>query len=617
MVSLPYPSGSGCVTFIRDHPPTDLPPGHVVALNPLALAGAQQRGLAASVPDDHFDRRTLLADQTDYLSWLLGWLDRLDARAGQGRGIPRLAAHFLTTAVDSLVVGTRVLRAVVDALEPERLAYGAPASTALDRPLTDDLQFRPRLGDLPLAARILPLIAQDIGLHYQTFPSLPVVLKPSPARPHAARSLLRTIPAALRSRMAPVRNLWSPVNSRSGPDATLMLWQQGYGAGAFARAERHLGRRVLSIVRGESATNLLAPGPFGLRTIGPTVHWDPAPTLCEINVSDLLDEIDRWARLPGIGQLLQARMDLYLTQICPTILHAAEALGPQLLQERVRLVAVANPSTLEEHAVLAAAAFQGIPRRLCQHGDQAFSYDFWLSGQTNNAEEFAWSDPSLPADLQAGASRYGRPCPVFVGPGPRVTTLRRRGRRAAVRATIIHPRAICYVPAPFTADSYPVGSSYFQDSWYYRWQLALLDLMATEPALEFVWKALPAANETPDPIPQLLAERGLANVVYEVRPLPRVIGRMGKILMDYPSTGLFEAVHYRKPVLALYFPRFAEVRDAARVLFGPCLRPCHTEAAALDEVRTFLQAGTGEYRVPPQRLWHVPGLPPGGPLQTP
>ena len=126
--------------------------------------------------------------------------------------------------------------------------------------------------------------------------------------------------------------------------------------------------------------------------------------------------------------------------------------------------------------------------------------------------------------------------------------------------------------------------------------------MASRPDCRFIWKGLPSSDQLADPIPGLIADRGYANVSFELRPLLDVIAGMDRIFTDYPSTALFEAVHVRKPILALLFPRFCVVRPTAAARFETVLRPCDTETEALAQISRFLDADGNAWLVPERNL---------------
>ncbi len=565
----------------------------IIALTPQAIRDCATAGLPTSVLDDHVDRGALLQDQDDYLRWQLDWLNRLDRLGAGGNGSVRAAAHLIKTPIDSAVMATRLLRAAILATGARRVTYVGPhGPDERDLPHQGHLQFWPMLGDVPLAARLLPILAEDLRVEYEEL----VVDEPTSAPPSPNR-LVAGSGGPLVPRLAAIRNLGGLRPRSRSRSATLVLWYAGYGLRRFARAERLRGCRVLALQRGEFTTRVLEPSPWGFRSLGPQIVLlrESSAHRLSPELTGLLDEVDTWAGAPGVGAILGSRIERYVFDICAAVDRAASQLQPQLVDAQVDRVAAANPSSIEEFAaLLAAKRAGGIRRTLLQHGDQLLSYDPWPVTETQNFDEVLSSDPTAGADLKKAAHALGEGAPSILPESPRVESLRLRGSwRPARRATT--DMTVCYVPTPYVGDSYVLGGSYFDDAWYYRWQSRLLECMTRKTQVRFIWKALPRSNQAPDPLESVIREHAHANVVYESRPLLHVLAGVDRVIVDFPSTALYEAVHFRKPVLALSFRRFAQLRSSAAAACGPVLRECDDEIEALDAIEAFLESAAHDW----------------------
>jgi hypothetical protein len=74
------------------------------------------------------------------------------------------------------------------------------------------------------------------------------------------------------------------------------------------------------------------------------------------------------------------------------------------------------------------------------------------------------------------------------------------------------------------------------------------------------------------------------------------------VFTDFPSTALHEAIHLRKPVLALVFPQFTELRSSAARDFAPILRQCEDEMQALTHLTRFLDDPPEQWTLEPTVL---------------
>ena len=81
-----------------------------------------------------------------------------------------------------------------------------------------------------------------------------------------------------------------------------------------------------------------------------------------------------------------------------------------------------------------------------------------------------------------------------------------------------------------------------------------------------------------------------------------MIDDVDRVFTDYPSTALYEAVHLRKPVLALSFERFFVLREKAAARFRQVLRVCQTEDDALQYLGEFINDPPSQWILPPEMI---------------
>lgn len=569
--------------------------GTVIALTPAAYDDCRRLGLEPTVVEDHTRRSQFCRDPSAYHRWQLDWLARVDM-ASQLDGVARSCADLIVPAVDSLVIAASTLAGAIDTLAPAAIRYVGRNGPSESGYHNGNLAFWPRLGDVPLAARMLPLIAAARGLAFDARTiNNEIAAGPTPLLRRARRQLARMVGPYRRVR-------WRGTHTGVHRPATLMLWYAGYGAEGYAADEHRARRDAVFITRGDTAFRIVDPTlPPRHRRGGPVDLTVPAVSQLAPSIAALLDEIDTWAGVPGAGRILESRLAVYLQGICSTVARAAELVASEFPRFEIDRVAAANPSSLEEFACLVAAGVAGLPRTLVQHGDSLFSYSSWLVTQTQNFEHFAASDPTVGSAFAADATTLGVEPPEVTNYAPRAQTLRSRALRRA-RHLKRAAGTICYVPCFFVGDAKRVASGYFDDAWYHRWHLRLLDLMASRADLRFIWKGLPSVDLSPDPVPDIIAERQLANVTYKSRAFLEVIGEVEQVFTDYPSTALYETVHAGKPVLALIFERFATLREDAAGRFDQVLRRCDSEDDALAHLRGFLDASPSAWLLPVEQI---------------
>jgi hypothetical protein len=557
-------------------------PYPTVTLTAGAAADRFMAGLNPLSVDDYVDRHALLlSHQREYLRWQLDWLRRLGARAGVPPEACRAAFGYLRSPVDSVVAWSSLLRDTIRRAGPTEVIYIGPAVDDEREPWHGShMQFWPKLGDRPLADRLLPLVCAQVGVGFRA------EYWQAPASVVCSTDVAPSVRTRIRENLVVPYNFWPAGSWRRRGPSSVMLWPSGYGARIVARAEKRRHRRVLLLDRRKRTPALIQVLPAGSLRLSRALDIQLPATTTPLSedMLELLDELDHWTGVSRAGRILEHRLATYLNRVCPTVERLSRQLEPALRREDVVAVIATNPYTfLEYGCLLAASRIPGVQRTLVQHGDHAYSYDSWLATETQNFDRFAFSDPTVPGDLTEAAQDLGCPVPTFDKWAPRLDHLLRHRARAAPR----HEGPICYLPTVFNGEAADLGESGFDDTWYFRWQRALLGIMAEHSQLSFMWKALPPSSQkTGDPLP-IFIER-VPNVRYETMPFTVLAVGIAATITDFSSTGLYEAVALGLPVLALSFNRFEVIRPRARTALGPVLHPCQDISDGEAAVREFL-----------------------------
>ncbi|HUS60758.1 MAG TPA: hypothetical protein VMY34_01090, partial [Acidimicrobiales bacterium] len=366
--------------------------------------------------DDHVDRASTLPNSLDHARWAYAWVGQLDEAIeaqGTATASAQLVLPFLTAAITSALL----LGAAVRALDPDEILYVGPPGLGPDpSPMhRGHLQFWPRMGDAPLARRLLPLVGSQVGAEFRAVDTR----ASQPLRHGARRSMVVEIARDIRR-----------AHRLAGPEAgtgghALITWMGGYGLRAVVGVVRDAGAGAVFLDRGRHYTRVLRPRRIGFEALTPPIpvkieeQWaEPAP-----NLLPLVDEIDRVAGLSGLGKVVAGRVGMFAGSIVPVVQDAATELAQWFGRLGITRVLTANPASIEEFAALAAAGWCGITRELYQHGDHAFTYDPWLITELQHIDTFRTSDSTLTRDVPRAAVLIGARCPEIVVDSPRVASL--------------------------------------------------------------------------------------------------------------------------------------------------------------------------------------------------
>ncbi len=566
------------------HSATDVEPGDVhVALTPEAYQVCVDAGLAPTTVDDHADRGALRGEETDYLRWQADFFRRMEHHAAdRPRPARRLAAHVLKTPMDSVVIWSRLLGDVLDTLRPRDVVLQVPGGAALPGAWRRDLQSLPSLGDRPLAADLLPILcaARSIAYAPRETPSPPRTAPPAPL--------------AAKARGVAALRVWrNAFRLPGGGGPTDMLVGVGRFIRPLAGRNRREGRRAAFALVDTDGVRFVAAG-APPRTLARFAL--PSPPAGATELGPLAGEIARWSRAELPGSFL-GRLGRYLDDVCVRIERLADSIEPFLAARGVERVFVSNPSWIGDYAILLAAGRLGVQRIYVQHGEQLFSMRSMLVSEAPGFDAWMVTDPTAADHLRQAGEELGVEVPALVAGSPRTKMLAERRAGGDWDAL-----PICYVPGLFVGDAVIVDAGYFEDTAYYRWQLSLLDLFASHSDRRFVWKALPASNQTRDPIPAVIERRAISNITYETTPFPRLAHRVGRVVTDYASTAAFEAAHAGRPLLALVDERYVSPRPAAMAAFGASAQSCRSPDEAVEAIERFLASPAQGYVVDPARL---------------
>ena len=95
----------------------------------------------------------------------------------------------------------------------------------------------------------------------------------------------------------------------------------------------------------------------------------------------------------------------------------------------------------------------------------------------------------------------------------------------------------------------------------------------------------------------LINDRGCKNIKYATEPFVKWIKKTDLVLLDYPSTALYEAAVSGLPVMSLYYAPFNVVRESAIKLFGRSLQAFSSFAEGIAKMDDFLNSHSDDFIV--------------------
>ena len=169
------------------------------------------------------------------------------------------------------------------------------------------------------------------------------------------------------------------------------------------------------------------------------------------------------------------------------------------------------------------------------------------------------------------------------------------GKRA--KSKKVQPKTVVFVPIMYQWDNTFWAESRVPDTWYFSWHKALIDFFGSRADFNFIWKGIPDSNDTYDPIPNLIDDRGYKNIEFATEPFVKWIKKADLVSLDYPSTALYEAAVSGLPVMSLFFAPFNVVRGSALKLFGKSLQPFNEFDEGIVRIGNYLNSNLDEFIV--------------------
>ncbi|MDP8298865.1 MAG: glycosyltransferase [Candidatus Tantalella remota] len=155
---------------------------------------------------------------------------------------------------------------------------------------------------------------------------------------------------------------------------------------------------------------------------------------------------------------------------------------------------------------------------------------------------------------------------------------------------------IMYVPTKLFFGFRTYNGYLYPLTWYFELQKAIIDLFCERKDLKFIFKFAPGQNWSARSILKYIEDKAAPNIFIETRPVADCLGRVGRVLLDFPSTSLYEAAAAGIPVMSLSHSLLG-VRKLAEDLFGTSIREFDGVEDAVDAVKTYLNEEPGKYRV--------------------
>jgi len=171
-----------------------------------------------------------------------------------------------------------------------------------------------------------------------------------------------------------------------------------------------------------------------------------------------------------------------------------------------------------------------------------------------------------------------------------------RAVRKKWEGSVRDSNTVMYVPTKLFVGFRMYNGYLYPLTWYFELQKAFIDLFASRKDVRFVFKFAPGQDWAERSILKYIEDKSSGNISVESRPVSECLGEAGRVLLDFPSTSLYETAAVGIPVMSLSH-RLLGVRKEAEDLFKGSIREFSDIPEAVDMAGKFLDDDPERYKV--------------------
>ncbi len=587
---------------------------NVIALTPSACYELDKTNIKYSILEDYYGQEGILKEEDNYFTSQLTWFDELDKFLFRifptAKKIKIKLARFyyihLKTIVDPIVIRSKMLSGFIEKAKPTSIVY---VSNKRRKDTIDfTLYFR---GSESLFSRLTPIICSKYSVPFSG-----IVIKREGSIGNSPVSRIEKLKGKIRANEY-IKNMWlfykystafgiiSSLFRRKGPP-NIFLLKSGYGSQGLIKDFIRGGHRVFL----RSEEKILKCSPFRISQyreikkdnnnarMEPEFegNWRKIEEYLH-DQTKILDWINQNCGV-DVSAIILPRLQRFIEIICPKILSLIHGYVQFYNDNNIDFVITPHQAVPDEFAAISATKYSKATKSVCiQHGNEVFSSKRCYVSELWPYDIYFATDEEMAKYYEKHFNLYDNCAPQLIPSfSYRLNRAVDFSQKKRFRVKKGGNKTLIYVPTMLGWDSTRLGPRY-EDVWYYKWQCALLRLFTSRQGFHFVWKGIPISNTVYNPIPNLIYDQKYPDIEYATNPFIQWIKNADLVLLDYPSTALYEAAVARLPVVSLYQSSFVRVRESAVKLFGNSLQPFSNIREGVNKVTEFLNSNPDEFVV--------------------
>lgn len=570
--------------------------GKIIALTPEVCYSLDKKGLEYSIIEDYFDAHTLFEDRLFFMEDQSKQLHKLDCFIKDK--IPQLSkfnldlatlySFRLKTSIDPVIFKSRALMILFEKLQPQEVIFVKyPGNKKRENNFTS-------LNNGSLFSRLVPLIChkknistrQIIGEKSQKNESSDSYSK---QKISSVMNIIYKIGSFLPVFLSIRKknrclNIFQTNIAYSGFNTFKGIIKEGHNAYLLK------GNRIYSLSRFRLKISNLSKFESS-RTAVSIKEWEHLSQ--NIYGSELLSWVNDKCQL-DVSDIILPDLEHFVAKICPEILGKYVFFVSFFQKESIDALVSPFMQGPSELAAIAAARSLNNTKSFCvEHGDDIFKNIFFRMEELTFFDHVITSNKEHKQYLDLLCKRNGLESKVHVCQH-RLSPLQsfKPKKTPSENSKTNH---VLFLPTFFVGDSLRIDCDvHLSPTAYYKFQKKILFYFSTKKEYHFIWKGLLGAESISNPIPYIIDNENISNVVFESKPFTSYLKDASRVLFDYPSTGLYESTFVGIPTMSLCDTKL-NIRLQAIENFGHNVSVFSGTEEAISKIDEFLVSSPNDY----------------------
>jgi len=580
--------------LVEDYSPSiDYRDGAVISLTPEACYQLGKAGIKYNILEDFYEEKMLKTDDDRYFTEQLKWFKdfdkilkgNIDYCSRYDLELARSHYYALKYFVDSVIIQARIFGDVISRIKPDGIVYVCEEKGRVDDFDIYDLCNNRRSFFLKLSSLICKKHAVPLQVEYSPVKNahvnyMSIIIK-------FTKIVLKKIRLKSVYYFFKYRKYSKFISGRNNGLSMLVLHSGWLGIDILARKVMALGDKIY-FMDGSKITrvsDVIQKDVLDLTKYDISekqkINDDCIKVFAIIMTSK---EITGWINDKcgiEITGLVEPYFLNFLENICAKNISEFILLKKFYYDKKIDLIIVRSSAEKDSIGPLLAARCFG--KRLCfQHG---IMHDKMMVALT----ELDLVDQYFAMD--GISEEYFKDClRLGYASGCKISQSSHYLRAVAERCERKRfPGPIVYAPTRIFAGLNVFNVNYYTLTRYYEFQKAVIDLLGSIKDKHFIYKCTKDQEWLSNSVLQHLKDRGYKNIVVEKKPLLECLHKTERLILDYPSTGFYEAAACGISVMSLWYDTF-KIDGKIKSYFGRSLKDFSTIPEAIQHIRDFIDA---------------------------